>query len=57
MSQTLESPPPKTTNAVDNRVSLGLSNGLSPMVMEPCDGGGSYLYMILPVRLKAEDAE
>lgn len=38
-------------------VSLGLSNGLSPMVMEPCDGSGSYLYMILPVRLKAEDAE
>jgi simple sugar transport system permease protein len=28
MSQTLESPPPRTTDAVDNRVTLGLSNRL-----------------------------
>lgn len=38
-------------------VSLELSNGLSPMVMVPCDGKEQYLYMILPVRLKAEGAE
>lgn len=36
-------------------VSLELSSGLSPMVMVPCDGEQSYLYMILPVRLKAEE--
>ena len=35
-------------------VSLELSSGLSPMVMVPCEGAQSFLYMILPVRLKAE---
>ncbi len=31
---------------------LELSNGLSPVVMTPPDGSGSYAYMVLPVRLK-----
>lgn len=35
-------------------VTLELSNGLSPIVMTPCDGSGTYAYMVLPVRLKAE---
>ncbi len=38
-------------------VCLKLSNGLSPMVMVPCTGEERYLYMILPVRLKAEGAQ
>ncbi len=35
-------------------VTLELSNGLSPIVLTPCDGSGKYAYMVLPVRLKAE---
>lgn len=35
-------------------VTLELNHGLSPIVLTPCDGNGSYAYMILPVRLKAE---
>ena len=35
-------------------VVLELSNGLSPIVLTPCDGSGKYSYMVLPVRLKAE---
>lgn len=31
---------------------LELSNGLSPIVLTPTDGGGKYAYMVLPVRLK-----
>ena len=34
-------------------VTLELSNGLSPIVMTPCDGSGTFSYMVLPVRLKA----
>ena len=34
-------------------VTLELSNGLSPIVLTPCDGSGKFSYMILPVRLKA----
>ena len=34
-------------------VTLELTNGLSPIVLSPCDGSGSYSYMVLPVRLKA----
>lgn len=39
-------------------VQLGLSNGLSSMILTPCaDEEEDFLYMILPVRLKAEAAE
>ena len=31
---------------------LELSNGLSPIVLTPTDGGDRYAYMVLPVRLK-----
>ena len=34
-------------------VSLELINGLSPIVLNPCDGSGKFSYMVLPVRLKA----
>ena len=37
----------------DSECSLELVNGLSPIVMNPCDGSGRYSYMVLPVRLKA----
>ena len=37
----------------DAECSLELVNGLSPIVMNPCDGSGRYSYMVLPVRLKA----
>ena len=34
-------------------VSLEIINGLSPIVLNPCDGSGKFSYMVLPVRLKA----
>ncbi len=34
-------------------VSVELNNGLSPIVLNPCDKSGKFSYMILPVRLKA----
>ena len=37
----------------DAECSLELINGLSPIVMNPCDGSEKYSYMVLPVRLKA----
>lgn len=38
----------------DEEVTLELSNGLSPIVLTPCDGSRKFAYMVLPVRLKAE---
>ena len=38
----------------DDEVTLELSNALSPIVMTPCSKDGSYAYMVLPVRLKAD---
>ena len=35
-------------------VTLELSNGLSPIVLTPCDGSNKFAYMVLPVRLKAD---
>ena len=37
-----------------DEVVLELSNGLSPIVLTPCDKSGKFAYMVLPVRLKAE---
>ena len=37
----------------DAECSLELINGLSPIVLNPCDGSRRYSYMVLPVRLKA----
>ena len=37
-----------------DEVTLELSNGLSPIVLTPCDGSRKYAYMVLPVRLKAD---
>ncbi|MBP3634393.1 MAG: DNA polymerase III subunit beta [Oscillospiraceae bacterium] len=37
-----------------DEVVLELSNGLSPIVITPCDGSEKFAYMVLPVRLKAE---
>ncbi len=36
----------------EERTTLSLSNGLSPIVFSPEDGGGRYAYMVLPVRLR-----
>ncbi|MEQ2444163.1 DNA polymerase III subunit beta [Pseudoflavonifractor intestinihominis] len=36
-----------------DRVRLELSTGVSPCVILPDDGGDNFLYMVLPVRLKA----
>ena len=36
-------------------VSLELINGLSPIVLNPCEADGKFSYMVLPVRLKAGD--
>lgn len=33
-------------------VSMELINGLSPIVLNPCDGSGKFSYMVLPVRIK-----
>ena len=38
----------------DDEVVLELTNSLSPIVLTPCNKDGSYSYMVLPVRLKAE---
>ena len=32
---------------------MELNTGISPCVMTPVDGSDSFLYMVLPVRLKA----
>lgn len=37
----------------DAECSLEMVNGLSPIVMRPCDESDRYSYMVLPVRLKA----
>ena len=37
------------------KVLLKLSNGLSPIVIAPSDGSDSFAYMVLPVRLKADE--
>ena len=37
------------------KIVINLSNGTSPCVLSPEDGGGAFLYMILPVRLRAAD--
>ena len=37
----------------DAECSMELVNGLSPIVMNPCDTSERYSYMVLPVRLKA----
>ena len=37
----------------DEECLLELSNGLSPIVLNPVDESGRYSYMVLPVRLKA----
>ena len=34
-------------------VKLELNSGISPAILVPVDGGESFLYMVLPVRLKA----
>lgn len=45
-------------NVPDSEVCLQMKNGLSPAVMVPCDGSDQkdrWLYMVLPVRLKASE--
>ena len=37
-----------------DEVTLELSNGLSPIVLTPCDDSRRFAYMVLPVRLKAD---
>ncbi len=37
-----------------DEVTLELSNGLSPIVLTPCDKSEKFAYMVLPVRLKAD---
>lgn len=40
--------------AVDQaEISLGLTSNLNPILMTPCDGCDQFVYMVLPVRLKA----
>lgn len=36
-----------------DQVVMELNTGISPCVMTPVDGGDNFLYMVLPVRLKA----
>ena len=33
---------------------INIVNGSAPCIITPADGGDSFLYMILPVRLRAE---
>ena len=41
----------------DGECMLELSNGLSPIVLTPCDDTRRYSYMVLPVRLKAGEGD
>ena len=34
---------------------LLLTSGVSPCMIIPADGGDSFLYMVLPVRLRANE--
>ena len=36
------------------RVNMEMNTGISPCIITPEDGGDSFLYMVLPVRLKAQ---
>ena len=36
-----------------DQVIMELNTGISPCVLTPVDGGDNFLYMVLPVRLKA----
>ena len=38
-----------------DEIRIGLNSGASPCVIMPADGADNFLYMILPVRLKAGD--
>ena len=38
-----------------DQVVMELNTGISPCVMTPVDGGDSFLYMVLPVRLKVSE--
>lgn len=40
-------------NAPADKVMMGLNTGISPCIITPTDGGDQFLYMVLPVRLKA----
>lgn len=42
-------------NVPMEEVCLELNNGLSPVIMVPCEEKETYLYMVLPVRLKANE--
>ena len=35
------------------KVKMELNSGVTPCLLTPADGGESFLYMVLPVRLKA----
>ena len=37
-----------------DKVCLALNTSISPCVITPVDGGDNFLYMVLPVRLKAQ---
>ena len=41
--------------APSEKMVVQLSSGVSPCIMTPVDGGDSFLYMILPVRLRANE--
>lgn len=37
----------------EQKINLRMENSVSPLVMEPCEPDGDFLYMVLPVRLRA----
>ena len=37
-----------------DKVHMQLNTGISPCIITPVDGGDEFLYMVLPVRLKAQ---
>ena len=37
-----------------DKVKMQLNTGISPCIITPVDGGDEFLYMVLPVRLKAQ---
>ena len=43
-----------STYAPADKVKMQLNTGISPCIITPVDGGDEFLYMVLPVRLKAQ---
>ncbi len=42
--------------APSDSIRIKITSGIAPCIIQPADGGSSFLYMVLPVRLKAGES-